>query len=136
MAAAYGFGRALATSYKILKLYPTDTEIIILHKNSATWYEVLTPDGKRGYMHTDYLEYVRTETSAAVATGKVVEARQLREQPFRIYRVVPELNQISVYARHIFYDLMDNMIVGCKPGSGASATNVINKRFQSDPFTA
>ena len=118
-----------STSHRILKLYPTDTEIIILHQTSVTWYEVLTPDGNRGYMHTDYLEYVRTETSAAVATGRVVEARQLREQPFRIYRVVPELNQISVFARHIFYDLMDNMIVSCKPGAVASATNVINSVF-------
>jgi len=118
-----------STSHRILTLYPTDTQIIILNKTNATWYEVLTPDGKRGYMHTDYLEYVRTETSVAVATGQVVEPRQLREQPFRIYRVVPELNQINVYARHIFYDLMDNMIVSYKPGAGASAVNVINNVF-------
>lgn len=31
-------------------------------------------------------------------------------QPFRIYRVHPDMGRISVYARHIFYDLLDN---GC-----------------------
>ena len=32
-----------------------------------------------------------------------------------IYRVVPELNQVAVYARHIFYDLLDNMVKSLKP---------------------
>ena len=36
-------------------------------------------------------------------------------KPFRIYRVVPELDKVTVYARHIFYDLLDNMIKFLKP---------------------
>ena len=58
-----------------------------------------------------------TEGSASEATSSVVESRQLRDQPFRIYRVVPELDKITVYARHVFYDLLDNMIKSYKPSS-------------------
>ncbi len=31
-------------------------------------------------------------------------------QHFRIYKIVPSLDEIKVYARHIFYDLLDNFI--------------------------
>lgn len=41
-------------------------------------------------------------------------------QPFRIYRVVPTLEDISINARHIFYDLLDNFIIGVKARGGAS----------------
>lgn len=33
-------------------------------------------------------------------------------QPFRIYRVNPDTEEISVYAEHIFYDLLNNISVG------------------------
>ncbi|HML46868.1 MAG TPA: phage tail spike protein, partial [Clostridia bacterium] len=82
-------------------------------------------------MSAQFLEYVLTESSAAVATGQVIESRQLREQPFRIYRVVPELTQVTVYARHIFYDLMDNMIVRYAPTAGVSGVNVVRGVFQN-----
>ena len=45
-------------------------------------------------------------------------------QPFRIYRVVPTLDNITVYARHIFYDLLDNFIIGFT--SSGTADNVLN----------
>ena len=44
-------------------------------------------------------------------------------QPFRIYRVVPTLDNITVYARHIFYDLLDNFIIGFT--SSGTADNVL-----------
>lgn len=34
-------------------------------------------------------------------------------QPFRIYRVNPSMDTIHIYARHIFYDLLDNVILEC-----------------------
>ena len=112
------------TSYKSLGLYRKNTEVIVLNTSNATWYEVTCPDGKHGYMHTDYLEYVRTESAASSATNQVLEQRELRDQPFRIYRIVPELNKITVYARHIFYDLMDNMIQKYAPTSAESGAVV------------
>lgn len=41
-------------------------------------------------------------------------------QPFRIYRVVPTLEDISINARHIFYDLLDNFIIKVDARGGAS----------------
>lgn len=95
---------------KSLKKYRNKTEVILLSKSNEDWYEVTTPDGKRGYMEAKYLTYVRTDPTTDTATNEVVEQAQLRDQPFRIYRVVPDLEKVTVYARHIFYDLMENMV--------------------------
>ena len=34
-------------------------------------------------------------------------------QPFRIYRVNPNMEAVHIYARHVFYDLLDNVILEC-----------------------
>lgn len=108
------------TSSKALGLYRKGTEVTLVEKTSGEWYEVIVPDGKRGYMYASYLDYVRTETTGQAAEKAVVEARRLRDQPFRIYKIVPTLENITVYARHIFYDLMDNMVSEYKPGDNAT----------------
>ncbi len=118
-----------STTYKWIATYRKGTEVVLIAKTNDDWFEVVCPDGKRGYMSTQYLTYVRTEDSTAIATGQIIESRQLREQPFRIYRIVPELTQVTAYARHIFYDLMDNMIVSYKPNAGVSGVNVVNNIF-------
>ena len=93
------------TKYKILGKYKKGTEVIVIEKTSSSWYEVTCPDGKHGYMSSEYLTYVRTEQQSTTTNvgfrNDVVEARQLRDQPFRIYRVVPELDKVTVYARHM-----------------------------------
>ena len=102
---------------------------IVIEKTSSSWYEVTCPDGKHGYMSSEYLTYVRTEQQSTTTNvgfrNDVVESRQLRDQPFRIYRVVPELDKVTVYARHIFYDLLDNMIKQIKPASDAVGASVV-----------
>lgn len=117
------------TNYKILGKYRKGTEIIVLNKTTSSWYEVTCPDGKHGYMSSEYLTYVRTETETTQTNvgfqNQVVEARQLRDQPFRIYRVVPELDKVTVYARHIFYDLLDNMIKSVKPSPSAVGASAV-----------
>ena len=117
------------TKYKILGKYKKGTEVIVIEKTSSSWYEVTCPDGKHGYMSSEYLTYVRTEQQSTTTNvgfrNEVVEARQLRDQPFRIYRVVPELDKVTVYARHIFYDLLDNMIKQIKPASDAVGASVV-----------
>ena len=55
---------------------------------------------------------------------KWLKPGQLRDQPFRIYRVVPELDKITVYARHVFYDLMDNMVRKYEPSATTTGANV------------
>ena len=117
------------TKYKILGKYKKGTEVIVLDKTTSSWYEVTCPDGKHGYMSSQYLIYVRTETETTQTNvgfqNQVMEARQLRDQPFRIYRVVPELTRVTVYARHIFYDLLDNMIQSLKPSPSSVGASVV-----------
>ena len=113
------------TKYRILGKYKKGTQVVVLEKTTGDWYEVSCPDGKRGYMSAQYLTYVRTESAPATAVSEVVEPKMLRDQPFRIYRVVPELDKITVYARHIFYDLLDNMIQSLKPSSSQTGASVV-----------
>ena len=117
------------TKYKILGKYKKGTKVIVLDKTTSSWYEVTCPDGKHGYMSSQYLTYVRTETETTQTNvgfqNQVMEARQLRDQPFRIYRVVPELTRVTVYARHIFYDLLDNMIQSLKPSPSSVGASVV-----------
>ena len=116
------------TNYRILGQYKKGTEVIVVSKPSSSWYEVTCPDGRHGYMSAEYLTHARTEQqSTQVDVGfqnQVIEPRQLRDQPFRIYRVVPELGKITVYARHIFYDLLDNMIQRIEPSASAVGASV------------
>ena len=116
------------TNYRILGQYKKGTEVIVVSKPSSSWYEVTCPDGRHGYMSAEYLTHARTEQqSTQVNVGfqnQVIEPRQLRDQPFRIYRVVPELSKVTVYARHIFYDLLDNMIRKLEPSSSAVGASV------------
>ena len=117
------------TNYKILGKYKKGREVIVLNKTTSSWYEVTAPDGKRGYMASQYLTFQRTETQVVQTNvgfrNQVIEARQLRDQPFRIYRVVPELDKVTIYARHIFYDLLDNMLKSLKPSPSAVGAYVV-----------
>ena len=117
------------TNYRILGKYKKGREVIVLNKTTSNWYEVTAPDGKHGYMASQYLTFQSTETQTVQTNvgfhNQVIEARQLRDQPFRIYRVVPELDKVTVYARHIFYDLLDNMIKSLKPSSSAVGASVV-----------
>lgn len=117
------------TNYKILGKYKKGREVIVLNKTTSSWYEVTAPDGKHGYMASQYLTFQRTETQTVQMNvgfhNQVIESRQLRDQPFRIYRVVPELDKVTVYARHIFYDLLDNMLKNLKPSPSAVGASVV-----------
>ena len=117
------------TNYRILGKYKKGREVIVLNKTTSSWYEVTAPDGKHGYMASQYLTFQRTETQVVQTNvgfhNQVIEARQLRDQPFRIYRVVPELDKVTVYARHIFYDLLDNMVKSLKPSPSAVGASVV-----------
>ena len=117
------------TNYKILGKYKKGKEVVVLNKTTSSWYEVTAPDGKHGYMASQYLTFQRTETQTVQTNvgfrNQVIEARQLRDQPFRIYRVVPELDKVTIYARHIFYDLLDNMIKSLKPSPSAVGASVV-----------
>ena len=117
------------TNYRILGKYKKGREIIVLNKTTSSWYEVTAPDGKHGYMASQYLTFQRTETQMVQTNvgfrNQVIEAHQLRDQLFRVYRVVPELDKVTVYARHIFYDLLDNMVKSLKPSPSAVGASIV-----------
>lgn len=117
------------TNYKILGKYKKGREVIVLNKTTSSWYEVTALDGKHGYMASQYLTFQRTETQTVQTNvgfrNQVIEAHQLRDQLFRVYRVVPELDKVTVYARHIFYDLLDNMVKSLKPSPSAVGASVV-----------
>ena len=98
------------SKYKKLGKYKKGKLVIVLEQTTSTLWEVVCQDGKRGYMPAASLAFVRNTSDYADAAGEVLEARQLRDQPFRIYRVVPELDKVTAYARHVFYDLSENMV--------------------------
>lgn len=127
------------TNYKRLGQYAKGKEVVLIAKTNDSWYEVTAPDGKRGYMSTQYLTFARTEGSSTVATGQVVEGKQLRDQPFRIYRIVPTLTEAQVFARHIFYDLTDNIILDYKPygavGGSTVARAILSQCASAHDFT-
>lgn len=129
-----------STSSYCIGRYSNRTEVQVLSKTNPSYFEVITPDGKRGYLASADLLYQRTASSADQASHEILVPAQAREQPFRIYRVVPELTQVSVYARHLSYDLMDNMIYSYKPAKGTSsavaAAGLLNSCQTSHPFNA
>ena len=56
------------TNYKRLGQYAKGKEVVLIAKTNDSWYEVTAPDGKRGYMSTDYLTFARTEGSSSLAS--------------------------------------------------------------------
>ena len=111
-------------SHPIIAKYKPGLDVQVLSTANASFYEVITPDGNHGWMASSSLSLQSTEETNAAATKLVVTSRQLRDQPFRIYRVVPDLTQFNVYARHLSYDLLDNMIYSYKPANGTAGSAV------------
>lgn len=101
------------TNYKILKKYKNGTEVVLLEKTNASWYRIAVPDGASGYMSTQYLQFVRTETQTipGASSDAVIAPKPVRAQPFRIHRVEPGILTVGIHARHIFYDLSDNLLL-------------------------
>lgn len=123
-----------AMEAKVIHAYRPGTEVAVVEKTNNDWWEVTTPDGKRGYMAVDYLRYVRTEVSGTAAEEAIIEPRALRDQPFRIYKIVPTLDNVTVYARHIYYDLMDNLVDAYEPKdteTGASVFRGVGERCKT-----
>lgn len=86
--------------------------------------EILHPFDK-----TKYYERIQSERIilADTPSGK---------QPFRIYRIVPTLDEIKVNAKHIFYDLLDNFIESTTISGRASdvLNSLVSKFTERTPF--
>ena len=68
----------------------------------------------RYYVPADYVtDMVRVPADTQLDT--IIEGRQIGDQQFRIYRVTEDAENVTVYARHIFYDLGANYVVRAVP---------------------
>lgn len=110
------------TDYRVIRAYANGTEVTVIEKTNSSWYEVTAPDGKHGWMVRANLRYVRDEEIPTGEDAEVVEAKQLRDQLFRIYRLEPGLTTLTVKARHIFYDLLSNILDTYAPENATGST--------------
>ena len=104
-------------SARTIGYYEPGTEVIKLGE-SGSWYQVVViRGGASGWMDSERLRYVRTETETITVQGaervsKCIQPRQTREQLFRICEVRrdDEAGLVHVIAKHIFYDLAANTV--------------------------
>ena len=82
--------------------------------------------------------YDETGKWKRIAGEKIILADTPKgKQPFRIYNVKPDMESITVNARHIFYDLLDNFILNLsKTGTASAVLSSMKSALQySTPFT-
>ena len=85
-----------STSSSTLDYYDSGTIVTFLEA-SGSWYKVQTPDGKTGYMASSNLVRNTTSSQSSVITRDVLTTREMKDQPFRIYKVTRELTKITAY---------------------------------------
>ena len=82
--------------------------------------------------------YDETGKWKRIAQEKIIYADTPKgKQPFRIYNTKPDMDSISVNARHIFYDLLDNFCAAIDTtGTAQSVLDAVENKLQySTPFT-
>ena len=106
-----------STGTKVLASYKPET-LVVKTGTSGEWTKVLILNGGRtGWMYTEYLAYVRTE-SETVATGDkpgvIIKRAKAADQLFRINVAEPDIANgiVNVEAEHISYDLKWVKVIG------------------------
>ena len=82
--------------------------------------------------------YDETGKWKRIAKEKIIYADTPKgKQPFRIYNTKPDMDNITVNARHIFYDLLDNFCAAIDTtGTAQSVLDAVENKLQySTPFT-
>lgn len=109
--------QSATTSSKILSSHKPGTEVVRTG-TQGEWSKVIVIDGgSTGWMYSDYLKYIRTESEAAPngdKPGTVVKRRQAGDQLYRItdYGTDSANGVIVVNADHISYDLGRVKVIG------------------------
>lgn len=125
-----------STSTKILSKYRPGTEVVVLSQASGWGQVIVCSSGATGYMSMQYLVYVRDETETiegdAPGPERVVYPVQSRMQLFRIYKVERDAaeREVRVEARHIFYDLLGNVVKNEYAPEGEAADAVVEELFE------
>ena len=134
-----------STSAKILAKYNQGTEVVRLADVGGGWFQVsVCNGGAKGYMYSQWLQYVRTVTEtvsqARVVGQRAVELLQSREQLFRVTVVETdtEAGTVTATAQHIFYDLRGNLVSEAyepkKKAVGTVAADVMGKLLNPTDF--
>lgn len=116
----------------ILGRYGDGTRVVKLGQ-SGDWFQVVIMDGgTAGWMHSDYLRYVTTETETLPGEdlpGKMIAPRQTREQLFRIAsaEVDDENSCVYVTALHLFYDMAGLPVMGEYAPENVPASQVVRE---------
>ena len=123
-------------SSKVLGMYREGTEVIRLKDAGNNWYHVsIRKGGATGYMHSDYLRYVKDITETITETKPVtregVSIQPAREQLFRICAVETdtERGRVTATALHAFYDLRGNILAEAYDVENADPNVVMERLF-------
>lgn len=105
------YSRMNASNSFIISQWRCGAEFALLEQ-SGSWLRATGPDGVTGYVIREYCEYVRQEPAQE---STVIPARRARDQLFRIYDTAldTKAGEITAKARHIFYDLLDCIVLTC-----------------------
>ena len=124
-----------STSTAILSKYRPGTEVVVLSQASGWGQVIVCSSGATGYMSMQYLVYVRDETETiegdAPGPERVVYPVQSRMQLVRIFKVERDAaeREVRVEARHIFYDLLGNVVKNEYAPEGEAADAVVEELF-------
>lgn len=125
-----------STSTKILSKYRPGTEVVVLSQSDGWGKVIVRASGASGYMYMQYLVYVREETETVEgdvpSPERVVYPVQSRMQLFRIVSVERDAaeREVRVTARHIFYDLLGNVVKNEYAPEGTAANAVVGQLFE------
>ena len=124
-----------STSTAILSKYRPGTEVVVLNQANGWGQVIVCSSGATGYMSMQYLVYVRDETETiegdAPGPERVVYPVQSRMQLFRIFKVERDAaeREVRVEARHIFYDLLGNVVKNEYAPESEAADAVVEELF-------
>ena len=124
-----------STSTRILSKYRPGTEVVVLSQANGWGKVIVRTNGASGYMSMEYLTWVRDETETiqgdAPAPERVIYPAQSRAQLFRIVSVERDAaeREVRVTARHIFYDLLGNVVKDEYRPEGVAANTVVGQLF-------
>jgi len=111
------------TKHKIIGKYKNGSQVVLLKKTTSSWYEVTAPDGKRGYMSSSYLRYVRTETTPGTIDAAEIEVVNLKAANITVGTINgQQISPGAVDTSHI----ATGAVTGSKIDVGAVAANKLN----------
>ena len=117
-------------SAKIIGKYANGTRVTLVEKTNSSWYRVTGPDGRTGYMSTDWLTGPVGQQEMPGGEDIEIQSKQVRDQPFRIYKIAYTADTVTAYARHLFFDLADDPVLSLKL-TQASGQNALKQIFDA-----